>query len=416
MQRPLIESIVSAIFSVLLIALCLFMPKLGLIVFVIAVLIQCVVYLWITDDPYAWIGTLILFLSWVLMVYVVFRYFKSHQSIHILNNEENYVVMILSIVLYFIFGAFWTGSVLYRGQIEAKDGDNGDNGNNGDNGDESKENDDGDNKDNGNNGDQQDKDKGKDESKVNGGGQSGNNGNIIGGGGIQLVSWRCRYCGKEFPPEQKQVLDAHTAVCHKAHEAKKKKLYPFVCNLCGKKFTQKAEASYKKHMDGKVCQITSPQDQDEQKEVYWCPNCPMGFQNKQELTTHQNICTKGSILIPKRSENRPTGTKMFCRDCDDSFETVSQLKAHYQSQHRSPKTKPNEPTQPLDESRSNKVGCLYCDESFDTQDQLNDHVRKCKEAQAAKSFSWGCPVCKKRFKLVRDLAEHKLKMHPKRVN
>ena len=168
--------------------------------------------------------------------------------------------------------------------------------------------------------------------------------------GQTITEWLCSYCGKVF--NNKWGRDNHEIKDHT-------KLFPHICQECGKGFTVPAEFNMhmKRHTGEKE---------------YQCSDCGKQFIAKQGLTRH--VCSKGQSLI--------------C--CNIKFSDYRKLKLH--SLQSTTCTLLGEKAFP----------CPECNKQFHTEKRLNVHMRT-----HTGETPFQCQLCLKKFKFEFRLNNHK---------
>ena len=225
---------------------------------------------------------------------------------------------------------------------------------------------------------------------------------------VELMSWQCDLCDKHFTLK----IDV---VRHVNHRRNPDGSYKFFCINCGKKFCtggewrKHREDAYpklpylgyprppprvecvRKQLDIPVCSCSKGSNCSYPRRKFFsekveddgfdkfektqatneylreCENCKTKFSRKSDLVRHKEA-----------SLNSDGSPNHACEECEESFCTGKQVKAHYNSKHR-------------------EFKCLHCEEVFSTKQRLMTHQRR-------RRFC--CSVCGKKF-----CSKKKFEMH-----
>lgn len=139
----------------------------------------------------------------------------------------------------------------------------------------------------------------------------------------------CPHCKKLFAT--KNLLTKHLAVHDANHE--------FVCEVCDYRFS--SERNLKTHVSAKHTSAAIRLDGG----PYFCPDCPMIFQQSRALTAH-------SVMHSDRD--------FKCKVCSISLKTLAAVTRHMNSKH--PDILPHK--------------CHLCEKSFPVETHLNDHINE----------------------------------------
>ncbi|XP_053339538.1 zinc finger and BTB domain-containing protein 40 isoform X2 [Clarias gariepinus] len=241
-----------------------------------------------------------------------------------------------------------------------------------------------------------------------------------------IVSYSCPWCNKSFDfkcrllkhkkqcalcPERAQccgecsvvfpsvtALQQHRAEAHDGPPAKRKKVEPVTCELCGKVFKHPSGLLYHRRTEHL------------EERPYACEECGSKFAANSSLKNHMRL---------------HTGEKPYCcKHCDMSFAVAAALSYHTKKKH----------------SEGKMYSCQYCSATFAQSIELTRHVRThtgdkpyvCRECgkgfKQANGLSMhlqtfhnisdphDCQKCRVSFSCLEKLREHIQEVHPKELH
>ena len=241
---------------------------------------------------------------------------------------------------------------------------------------------------------------------------------------------KCDQCDRKF--QFQSELQNHIAITHL-----KQKRLTFMCDKCGKGFTQRTNLQL--HTLKNACESQEPikcdrcEDEfskrnyfilhyravhkgypmpDADLDQFMCDRCPNTYDNKVSLKMH--IYTKHSGYKPPPYKGKK------CKQCDQTFPSSIAYHEHFQRVHKN----------------STPFKCTHCDKSYGTKARLKNHTKlvhqrvKCDECsqeicndfmlQRHKATVHGtkptgvifCPCCPLFYKTEASLNAHIAKHHP----
>ena len=192
----------------------------------------------------------------------------------------------------------------------------------------------------------------------------------------------CEYCARQF-------RDASALVVHVKIKHNDRSNLPHACDICNKRFCNKSSK------DTHVLLHNADKK-------FMCDKCGNSFRTEFYLKRHETIhtgekpfectiCSKKFRLhqiLKMHMQSHFNERSHKCLACDKLFKTRDALNKHKKI-HLAPEEK--------------HFPCLECDKKFATQGRLNVHM----SAHIAE-LNFECNVCKKKFKSSRSLKEHSL--------
>ncbi|KAF5902744.1 zinc finger and BTB domain-containing protein 40 isoform X1, partial [Clarias magur] len=207
---------------------------------------------------------------------------------------------------------------------------------------------------------------------------------------------RCGECSALFPSVT--ALQQHRAEAHGGSPAKRKKVEPVTCELCGKVFKHPSGLLYHRRTEHL------------EERPYACEECGAKFAANSSLKNHMRL---------------HTGEKPYhCKHCDMSFAVAAALSYHTKKKH----------------SEGKMYSCQYCSATFAQSIELTRHVRThtgdkpyvCRECgkgfKQANGLSMhlqtfhnisdphDCQKCRVSFSCLEKLREHIQEVHPKELH
>ena len=229
----------------------------------------------------------------------------------------------------------------------------------------------------------------------------------------------CHLCNRMFPVREKlldHIKTKHGTDVDDFFDLQKKSTNIFApskerahqCLVCGKTFKQKSHLQEHRitHSDEKTHECSARNANDNNKGDYTCFLCDETFQNLSNLKAHM--------------DNNQCGTKFTCGDCGMKFDTDKSLFRHM-AQHKQKLTRadPGKVTDPsligvevgkaLSQPRETQVShqCPVCNKLFKDRMDLKEHCAVHAMDQPEESQpSFQCPVCNKTFNHKGNFKQH----------
>ncbi|XP_065365694.1 myoneurin-like [Calliphora vicina] len=226
----------------------------------------------------------------------------------------------------------------------------------------------------------------------------------------------CLHCNKSFA--KKKYLSKHLLV----HDP----VYEFVCDICSYRFSSERKLRnhiQDDHTDKQTCLDDGP---------YACPDCPIIFQQKLELTVHRAMhrektfkCQECNMSLKTltdvnthMSSKHPDVLPFKCHVCEKAFRLENQLKYHI-NEHMGYK---NLKCDLCIKSRSSfsfsfthsgekPHMCKFCDRAYASSGDLVKHLRT-----HVGEKTYFCDQCPEAFKYATDLKDHKLLHYKEQLN
>ncbi|KAK7080876.1 hypothetical protein SK128_024478 [Halocaridina rubra] len=225
-------------------------------------------------------------------------------------------------------------------------------------------------------------------------------------------SFICDMCGKQY--SQKQNLRDHISRNHSEEDASSR--YPFSCEHCKRMYRNESNLLKHQERKGGQCEICGQQlacmgmvFQHKKNHISCkCEYCDKVFQSRSALQIHVNIKHKDKGLqcsmCPKKflfpsylklhfaNAHSQSSPKFKCQECGFCAVTESYLKSHMTRMHSNTNKK--------------KYVCQVCNKHFRSNARLVEHTRI---HTGERPFA--CPVCYKTFYSQSNLYSHERTVH-----
>ena len=174
--------------------------------------------------------------------------------------------------------------------------------------------------------------------------------------------YKCKSCGKSFTTPQRLKIHLHTI--HEGHK-------DYKCDSCGKAFSS---AQYLKIHIRTV---------HEGHKDYKCESCGKSFTQASTLKKHS---AHGKECLKTRLKKHKKKIKCIINNCQDSFDSISELREHKIDKH-------------ADDGKN--FNCEHCGKPYNNRPSLNRHVKAVHE-----NLRFTCELCGKKYTGKKYLQQH----------